>query len=199
MIPPSRPTNPVAEDVVGHRGSSRLIPVVALLVVAGITFALLPRDDSRPLGSKPTEPQPTSEPQPTDGGASTPRAKVFVPGEGPEVDTGVACEAGGTIVMTATGTVDQDTAVFDPRFGPDGYLGQPAGYRAVYADYAPGALVGGLLPVDGNAIFGGFVDDGTATDTYRAEYVCPIAGWIWLGVNDPILWDNDGGFDVTIW
>jgi hypothetical protein len=171
-----------------------LILVLALLVVGGILFALLLPDGGGP-GPEATEAQQTDEPTP----APTPRVTVNVPGAEPGLDTGVACAAGEVVVMTATGTVDQDTAVPDPLFGPDGYLGPPAGYRATYADYPPGALVGGLLPVDGVDTFDGFVDDGTGTRTYRAEYTCPTAGTIWLGVNDPILFDNAGGFDVAIW
>jgi hypothetical protein len=166
------------------------IIVLALLVVGGTLFALLPRGGGE-QGPEATDAQPT----PT----VTPRFTVNVPGAGPDIDTGVQCAAGEVIVMTATGTLDMDTAVPDPLFGPDGYLGPPSGYRATYAGYPPGALLGGLLPVDDVDMFGGFVDDGTGTETYRAEYTCPIAGTIWLGVNDPVLFDNAGGFDVAIW
>jgi hypothetical protein len=193
--PPTEPSDLTDETDEPGRGTRRwtpwiivLILVLALIVVGGTLFALFFRDGEAP-GPEATE----------DETKPTPRAAVNVPGAGPDIDTGVQCAAGEVIVMTATGTVDQDTAVPDPLFGPDGYLGPPSGYRAVYADYPPGALVGGLLPVDAVDTFDGFVDDGSGTSTYRAEYSCPIAGTIWLGVNDPILFDNAGGFDVAIW
>jgi hypothetical protein len=195
---PIEPSDRVDEIDDDGGGGRRWVPwlivlslVLAVLVGGGILFVQFLADDGQGPGPDPTDAQQTDEP--------TPRATVNVPGAGPDIDTGVQCAAGEVVVMTATGTVDQDTAVPDPLFGPDGYLGPPSGYRAVYADYPPGALVGGLLPVDEVDTFDGFVDDGTGTSTYRAEYSCPVAGTIWLGVNDPILFDNAGGFDVAIW
>ncbi|MFE6253780.1 CHAT domain-containing protein [Agromyces sp. NPDC057865] len=165
-----------------------LIVVLGLVIGGGIVYALVPKPGPSPEGNGS---QPTGEPAPT------PRAVVSVPGAGPDVVTDLQCAAGEVVAMSATGTVDQDTAVGDPLFGPEGYTGPPAGYRAVYPEFAPGALVGGLLPVDGTDLFGGFADDGTGT--FRAEYTCPAAGTIWLGVNDPVLFDNAGSFDVSIW
>lgn len=193
--PPAAPRQRTAGD--GDPGGRKrglqpwltaLIVVVALVVVAGTVVALFPRGD---------DPPPAEDSQPTTSAPPTPRAVVTVPGEGPDQNTGVACTVGEVIVMTATGTVDQDTAVNDPLFPPDGYLGPPAGYRGVYSEYAPGALIGWVRTADAVAVFGDFVDDGTGT--YRTELSCSIAGPIWLGVNDIIQFDNDGEFVVSIW
>jgi hypothetical protein len=165
--------------------------VVALMAVAAAVWAFLPRNDAV---SPPADP---SESAPADAATPEPRAVVTVPAAGPDVDTGVPCVAGEVVVMTATGTIDMDTAVADPLFAPDGYSGPPSGYRGVYPEYAPGALIGWVRTPDAVDVFGGFVDDGTGT--YRAEHACPLDGPIWLGVNDPIRFDNAGGFDVTVW
>jgi hypothetical protein len=198
---PTTPSPPRTDDETDDNGDSRprlarwlivLLVVLAIVIGGGIVYALIPKGDGTT--------GPDANGNPSNGEpAPAPRAVVAVPGAGPDVDTGIQCAAGEVVAMSATGTVDQDTAVGDPLFGPDGYTGPPAGYKAVYAEYAPGALVGGLLPVDGTDTFGGFVDDGTQTGTFRAEYTCPAAGTIWLGVNDPVLFDNAGGFDVSIW
>jgi hypothetical protein len=200
-VPPTPtppPPPPRTDETDDHGGGRRrlapwliaLIVVLAVVIGGGIVYALVPKPAPTPDGSGN---QSSGEPAPT------PRTIVTVPGGGPDVDTGIQCAAGEVVAMSATGTVDQDTAVGDPLFGPDGYTGPPAGYKAVYPEYAPGALVGGLLPVDGTDTFGAFADDGTGTGTYRLEYTCPAAGTIWLGINDPVLFDNAGGFEVSIW
>jgi hypothetical protein len=196
--PPSR--SPAAGVDAARSGRNRRKPwlvglglVVALLVVAAAVWAFLPRNDTASPSDDP------SESAPADAATPQPRAVVTVPAAGPDVDTGVPCVAGEVVVMTATGTIDMDTAVADPLFAPDGYSGPPSGYRGVYPEHAPGALIGWVRTPDAVDVFGGFVEDGTGTGTYRAEHACPLDGPIWLGVNDPIRFDNAGGFDVTVW
>jgi len=197
--PPTKPTHPNGTQSPERRRRPwapwLIVAILALVIIVagGILWAPILLDGSGSTGPQATDADSSG------GRTAAPRAVVTVPGAGPDVETGVQCAAGEVIVMTASGTLDMDTAVPDPLFGPDGYLGPPSGYRATYADYPPGALVGGLLPVDELDTFGGFVDDGTGTSTFRAEYTCPTDGAIWLGVNDPVVFDNAGGFDVSIW
>ncbi|MET0781691.1 MAG: CHAT domain-containing protein [Microbacterium sp.] len=199
--PPSAPSRLADEPVRGRRRwawLSALILVLALVVAAGAVFALFPPADGEQPVAEPTPAESTYDPPPTvEPPATTPRVTLYVPGRGTGTDTTIHCSAGEVLRLAATGLVDQTINDPEPLIGPSGYLGDIEGYEGVFDQYPPGALIGWLHPADAGYTFGGFADDGTGT--YRTEYTCPIAGWVWLGVNDPVLDDNEGGFDVAIW
>ena len=159
-----------------------VVALIAILAIAGAATLFWLRPWDGPLGGGETT-GPTVGPQPA--------ATVDVLGTEPEwASTGLSCNAGDTFELIATGSITQDENE-ESRVGPGGWLEDTnPGYQGQFG-FPPGALIGRVDTVDPSAGFA-FREDGTAS------YTCPAAGTLELGISDPVVGDNRGGFRVEV-
>jgi hypothetical protein len=107
----------------------------------------------------------------------------------PWTDTGVACTAGRSLDITATGTVFHNKGSADGKGGPDGVTELDLRQFNVpgLPDVNHVALIGSLDQAQPYFLVGS-----------KTTFVCPAAGQLFLGVNDAGLTNNSGSFEVTI-
>ncbi|MFE6253777.1 CHAT domain-containing protein [Agromyces sp. NPDC057865] len=149
---------------------------IAAVAAALITFAVLPRTDGGGSGA--------SDPDGSGGGSAS-STEISVPLTTAWTRTGVSCDAGDSIHISARGEGGYD-ASGDP-VGPGGIATDQFVEERVYSDMFPFALIGRLN------------NRSDAFPVY-AEYTyeCPQAGELLLGPNDNLLEDNSGAFTVTV-
>lgn len=169
---------PTRSDGSGPRWKPWLVGggvVLAAAAGALITFAFLPRgtggvDDSGGGG---------------DGGGSLTTNEVTVPMDVAWTRTGVSCDEGDTIHISARG-VGSSTVTGD-TVGPDGLPGDDWVDQRVEQDIQTYALIGRLENQT----------DAFSVYTEKA-YLCPEPGELYLGPNDIRLDDNNGAFTATV-
>ncbi|HEX6365454.1 MAG TPA: CHAT domain-containing protein [Agromyces sp.] len=150
---------------------------VVLAAAAGALGALLlvPRGPTGPTGSGGN----------AGGNGSAVSNEIVVPVDTAWTTTGVSCEEGDSVHISARGE-----AVFDETeaaVGPGGSTAGESYGQSVYPHIRPFGLMGRL---DTQSV--GF-------SVYNEEtYVCPEAGEMLLGPNDTVLSDNRGEFTATV-
>ncbi|MFD4422485.1 CHAT domain-containing protein [Agromyces sp. NPDC058484] len=150
---------------------------LAVAAVAGalIALAFLPRGTDGIAGSG----------DPGSGGDSPTSNQVTVPMGTDWTATGVSCEAGDSIHISARGEATYDES--GTTVGPAGIATDQFVEQRVYTDIFPFALMGRL---DNRS---------DAFPVYNEQtYGCPQPGELLLGPNDNVLDDNDGGFTATV-
>lgn len=111
--------------------------------------------------------------------------EVKVPGNVGWTDTGVDVKVGQRVVIVAKGEVAADKAT---RTGPGGFASKPEWKKYnVVADAPHMALIGKVGPTGGPVMVG----PALSVDA-------PVAGRIFLGINDRDTKNNVGAFQVTI-
>ena len=99
--------------------------------------------------------------------------------------TGVSCEEGDTIRISARGEGVYDET--EAAVGPNGLTTGAREERRVFRNIESFALIG-LLDTQSEAFFVGV----------EQQYVCPSSGELLLGPNDNLLDGNRGGWTVTL-
>jgi hypothetical protein len=166
--PPSPPHGPVR-----IRGGTVAAIVAAIAIAAGAAAVFVPPA---------IDPQPTSEPS-----APSP-FQVSVPADRDWTATGAYCSEGDTFVLTATGHILHEDNP-NSTVTPDG-LADPI-YHQYNVPGLPDAATAGLIgSLDREQQFF-FI--GSA-----ADYTCPRAGQLYLGINDRGLAGNSGAWTASI-
>ncbi|TYL53371.1 CHAT domain-containing protein [Agromyces mariniharenae] len=111
--------------------------------------------------------------------------RLFVRMDQDWTSTGVSCEEGDTIRISARGEGVYDET--EAAVGPNGLTTGELGERRVFRNIESFALIG-KLHTQSEAFFVGV----------EQQYVCPSAGELLLGPNDNLLDGNRGGWDVTV-
>jgi hypothetical protein len=104
-----------------------------------------------------------------------------------EVVTGLWCNEGGRLNITATGTITP-RGPSGGRVGPEGITNGELPELRILEDANTAALIGKLEDTEEPAF-----EIGEAT-----SYECPVAGTLYLGINDTSTGDNEGEFWVTV-
>lgn len=104
-----------------------------------------------------------------------------------EVVTGLWCDQGGRLNITATGTI-MPRGSSGGRVGPEGITNGELPELRILEDANTAALIGKLEDTEEPAF-----EIGEAT-----SYECPVAGTLYLGINDTSTGDNEGEFWVTV-
>ena len=104
-----------------------------------------------------------------------------------EVVTGLWCNEGGRLNITATGTI-MPRGPSGGRVGPEGITNGELPELRILEDANTAALIGKLEDTEEPAF-----EIGEAT-----SYECPVAGTLYLGINDTSTGDNEGEFWVTV-
>lgn len=206
------PVQGAGSSVTTHRKRLLLVSASAVTVVLAVMLLFRPWGSTprenlsaplTPATGGPTSPGTTSltvTGQPTSGGTAglvessdpevAPEAVIVaVSSTVPWTDTGVDCEQGQDLVISATGTVLHDSPRQESAVGPDG-LADPAFHQYNVPGLPNANTVGLIGSLDQSQPF--FVVGSNRT------YECQRAGRLFLGVNDAGLANNSGEFEASI-
>ena len=104
-----------------------------------------------------------------------------------QVDTGLWCDQGGRLNITASGTI-MPRGPSGGRVTPEGLTNGDLPELRILEDTNTAALIGKLEDTEEPAF-----EIGETT-----SYECPVAGSLFLGINDTSTGDNEGEFWVTV-
>ncbi|GAA1057698.1 hypothetical protein GCM10017608_01000 [Agromyces luteolus] len=150
--------------------------VVAVAIAAGVLFVLRPWEGAGD-GSGTT----------VQGIGGTDRTVVTVEADADSTESGVWCEAGDRLDITATGEAWLD-ATATAAIGPDGLADGTSPETRLLESANTGELIGALEDTD---------EPPFAIGSFE-QYICPVDGSLYLGVNDTRPGDNRGSFEVTV-
>lgn len=170
-----------------------ILGVAAVLVLAGLTWAGIAL-----WGALAHDPSPTGEAdRPTPSAAVSPTTypavQLDVPAAAAWTPSGVTCDIGDVLRITATGTILHED---DPNstVPPDGLLAPDGSPDPVYLpfgiDELPGVATASLIgSLDESEPF--FVGS-------DVTFECPRAGQLYLGINDVGLTGNSGAWQAIV-
>ena len=191
---PSAPVRPPAQPM--RTGFGRKFVVFGVIVAALIVAAVaVMRSRSSPEDAQtfqgqtvPTTPL-TGSSATSPGAPAVPAARTInVPGAQQWTETGLSCEPGLILEITATGTVLHDAPHPDSAVGPDG-LTDP---------YFHQYNVDGLPDANTVALIGRLDQTQPFVVGSFHSYTCAERGRLFLGINDKGVANNSGAFIATI-